>query len=349
MRLYRSTFTFLAFLALSISCNKKDEEVKPVENCRFVGKSVNLEIRTIAETSVETHESYFKQDDQGRLTLVTVSETELIKDSTGIIANSTDEETYEFIYDAEGFLTEMKQRGLKLQQGSARHDFIYATFKYRKGRVETTKVTKFDYNEGRLQSSKYVGNIVVQGDNLPVATFTENFTILHKYDSKGLIQTATPDGSVTNYVNGIPASSISADGKTVIKYDDQGRMISYSSPHDQRTFKYDQRGNQIFQEDYDNGVFVFSYETKFDEHINPDNMIPSRYKGIPGPYQVVYFAENPNNIIESTFNHRNDTPVITSNVWTYHPNGLPATSTMKSGTDFYKDTRITKFKYENCD
>ena len=119
MRLYRSTFAFFALLALSISCNKKDEEVKPVGNCRFVGKSVSWEQKTAAETSVETTESIFKQDDQGRLTLVTFSRTESRKDSTGVYASSTDEETYEFVYDTEGFLTELKRHDLRLQKGSA--------------------------------------------------------------------------------------------------------------------------------------------------------------------------------------------------------------------------------------
>jgi YD repeat-containing protein len=139
--------------------------------------------------------------------------------------------------------------------------------------METTSVTSFVYSEGRLQSSKYVSNLVVQGDNLPAATFPESHTRLYKYDSKGTIQTATSGGSVVNYINGIRASSVSADGRTVWKYDDQGRMISYSVPYDQRTFKYDLRGNQIFQDSYDNGEFVFSTETKFDEHTNPDLMI----------------------------------------------------------------------------
>ncbi|MDR6807614.1 hypothetical protein J2Y45_004814 [Dyadobacter sp. BE34] len=349
MRLYQPVLTFLAFLALSISCKKKNEEVKPVENCRFVGKSIISEQKTAAETSVGTTESNFKQDDQGRLTLVTFSRTESRKDSTGVYASSTDEETYEFVYDTEGFLTELKRHDLRLQQGSANFLFGYATLRYRKGRMETTSVTSFVYNEGRLQSSKYVSNLVVQGDNLPAANFPESYTISYKYDSKGTIQTATGGGWVAKYTNGVRASSASDDGKIVWKYDDLGRMISYSSPYDERTFKYDQRGNQIFQDSYDNGVFVFSTETKFDDHTNPDSTIPSRYKGIPDPIKVTYADDNSNNMIESTVLHRNDEPLITSNVWTYHPNGLPAASTMKTGTDFYKTTQITKFKYENCD
>jgi hypothetical protein len=349
MRLYRSTFTFLAFFALSISCNKKNEEVKPVENCRFVGKSVNSEQKTAAETTVETTESNFKQDDQGRLTLVTFLRTESRKDSTGIFASSSDEETYEFVYDTEGFLTELKRHDLRLQQGSANFQFGYASLRYRTGKMETTSVTTFVYNQGRLQSSKYVSNLVVQGDNLPAATFPESYSIIYKYDSKGIVQTATGSGAVVNYTNGIRTSQISADSKIVTKYDDQGRMISYSSPYDQRILKYDQRGNQIFQESSDNGEFVFSTENKFDVHTNPDNMIPSRYKGMPDPVKIPYGDDNPNNMVESTFLHRNDAPVTTSNVWIYHPNGLPATSTMKTGTDFYKITRITKIKYENCD
>lgn len=349
MRLYRSTFTFLAFLAFSISCNKKDKEVKPVENCRFVGKSMSWESKTAAETTVETTESNFKQDDQGRLTLVAFSRTESRKDSTGVYASSTDEETYEYVYDTEGFLKELKRHDLRLQQGSANFKFGYATLRYRTGRMETTSITSYVYSEGRLQSSKYVSNLVVQGDNLPAASFPESYTINYKYDSKGIIQTATSGGWEAKYTNGVLASSVSSDGKVVWKYDDQGRMIGYSSPYDQRTFKYDQRGNQIFQESYDNGVFVFSTETKFDDHTNPDSMIPSRYKGIPDPIKVTYADDNPNNMVESTVLDRNDARLITSNVWTYHPNGLPATSIMKTGTDFYKTTRITKFKYENCE
>lgn len=349
MRLYRSTFAFLAFLALSISCNKKDKEVKPVENCRFVGKSVNWEQKNAAETSVATIESNFKQDEHGRLTLVTFSRTESSKDSTGVYASSTDEETYEFVYDTEGFLKELKRHDLRLQQGSANFKFGYANLRYRTGRMETTSVTTYVYAEGRLQSSKYVSNLVVQGDNLPAANFPESYTINYKYDSKGAAQTATGGGWLVNYTNGIRASNASADGKTVWKYDDQGRMTSYSSPFDQRTFKYDQRGNQIFQDSYDSGVFVFSTETKFDEHTNPDSMIPSRYKGVPDPIKVTYGDGNPNNMIESTVLHRNDAPLTTSNILTYHPNGLPAISTMKTGTDFYQTTLITKFKYENCE
>lgn len=349
MRLYRSAFTFLAFLALSISCKKKSEEVKPVENCRFLGKSVSLESKTAAEATLETTESNFKQDDQGRLTLATFSRTESRKDSTGVYASSTDEETFEFVYDTEGFLTELKRHDLRLQQGSANFKFGYATLQYRTGRLETTSITSYVYIEGRLQSSKYVSNLVVQGDNLPAATFPESYTINYKYDSKGIIQTATRDSWVTKYTNGVLASSVSTDGKVVWKYDDQGRVVSYSVPYDQRTFKYDQRGNQIFQDSYDNGVFVFSTEAKFDEHTNPDSMIPSRYKGIPDHIKVTYADDNPNNMVESTVLHRNNAPLVTSNVLTYHPNGLPATSTMKTGTDFYKTTRITKFKYGNCD
>jgi len=348
MRLYRSTFTFLAFWALSVSCNKKGEDVKPVENCRFVGKSVNWEQKNISGASVGTIESNFKQDDQGRLTLVTFSRTESRKDSTGVYANSSDEETYEFVYDTEGFLTELRRHDLRLQQGSANFKFGYANLQYRNGKMETTSVTSFIYDGGRLQSSKYTSNLVVQGDELPATTFPESYTVNYKYDSKGNIQTATSGGSVVNYANGIRTSQVLSDSKIVIKYDEEGRMISYSSPYDQRTFKYDQRGNQIFQDSHDSGEFVFSTETKFDEHTNPDNMIPSRFKGIPDPIKVTYADDNPNNMIESTVLHRNDPPLITSNVWTYHPNGLPATSTMKTGTDFYKTTQITKFKYENC-
>lgn len=349
MRLYRSTFTFLAFLALSVSCNKQDEEAKPSENCRFVGRSYHWERKDIFHTSVDTYESNFKQDDQGRLTLVTVSKTGMMKDSTGVFANTTDEETYEFIYDAAGFLTELKQHGLQLQQGSAKYKFNYSTFNYRKGRIETTRVTTYTYSEGRVQSSKYVSNIVVQGDNLPVATFPDSYTTLYKYDSKGIIQTISSGGIGTNYVNGIRASNVSGDGKNVIKYDDQGRIISYSSPNDQRIFKYDERGNQILQEGFEGIERRFSEESKFDDHLNPDNLIPAHYKGIPEPMKIGYFSDNPNNWVEIKYTYRNEVPSIQSNVWTYHPNGLPATSTLITGTDDNKSTWITKFNYENCE
>lgn len=348
MHHYRSTFAFLAILALSVACKKRHEEVKPAENCQFVGKLVNLEHVDAAGSSTYTTESNFQQDDQGRLTLVTFSRTDSQKDSTGVYASSTSEETYEFVYDTEGFLTQLKQHDLRLQQGSANFEFSYASLRYRTGKMETTSVTSFVYSEGRLQSSKYVSNLVVQGDNLPPATFPNSYTINYKYDSKGDLQTATSNGWVETYINGIHASDVSADGKTVLKYDEKGRLISYSSPYDQRTFKYDSRGNQIFRESYDNGEFVFSTETKFDEHTNPDSMIASRYKGIPNPVKIPGIDDNPNNVIQSTTIHRNDAPQITTYVWIYYPDGLPETSVMKTGTGYNKTTEITKFKYENC-
>jgi hypothetical protein len=150
-------------------------------------------------------------------------------------------------------------------------------------------------------------------------------------------------------VNGIRASNVSGDGKNVIKYNDQGRIISYSSSYDETVFKYDQRGNQILQEGFVDNERRFSEESKFDDHLNPDNLIPARYKGIPEPMKIGYFSDNPNNWVEIKYTYRNEVPSIHSNVWTYHPNGLPATSTLITETDYNKSTWITKFNYENCD
>ncbi|MCF0062570.1 hypothetical protein LXM26_13775 [Dyadobacter sp. LJ419] len=355
MRIYRSTFTFLVFLALSISCNKKKEDIKPIEKCRFTGKSSDYEMKTIEETTVQTYESNFKQDDQGRLALVTVSQTESRKNSTGIFAYITQEDTYEFIYNAEGFLTELKRHDVKLHQGYSTYEFNVANLRYKKGKVETTSVTSFIYDHGRAQSSKFVSNMVVQGDNLPAATFPETTTVVYKYDSKNNIQTATYDGtyggSVVSFENGVRKSYVSADGKTKNQFDDRGRMISYTYAYDgaEWIYKYDQRGNQIFQEAYhDKHKLLYSIETNFDEHPNPDTMIPSHYKGIPEPIKIFNASDNTNNWVETTTNHTYFGRSVESNVWTYHANGLPATSTIVKGSDLNMSTEITKYNYENC-
>lgn len=347
MRLYQSTFTFLAFLALSVSCSKKDHEVEPSENCRYAGKSYHYEEKGPTNLRLETYESHFKQNDQGNLALVTVSKATSYEQDGAIIATFTEDETYEFKYNSDGFLMELKQYNLLQQQGTAKYDFSYPNyFTYRKGKVETTNINTFTYTNGLAQSSMNAKTVIVQGDNEAAKTFTEDSKTAYEYDSQGIIQTITSGGGVTNYKNGIRASNTS--GSTTLKYDESGRITSFSYPTGEQTFKYDQKGNQILYEGFENGKRRFSEAKKFDNHKNPETLIPYKYKGIPDGFMIGYSSSDPNNMTESAYTFMDQAPYIQTNTWTYNANGLPDTSTLTAGTGDYKSTWITKFKYENC-
>jgi hypothetical protein len=347
MRLYRSTFTFIAFLVLSISCNKKDHEVEPSENCRFVGKSSLTKQITLSGTTTYTFESHLQQDQEGKLTLITFVQNRDQDPGSAFPLKESEDEKYTFKYDADGFLVEIKRYKLILQQGN----FSYFDYPfYKKGRIEINDITTFTYANKLAQSSFNKNTTVVQGDNYAAKTFETTLAKTYKYDPQGLVQTITQKSetgseSTTYFKNGM---KVFADTENT-KYDAKGRVIRSAYAGAEQIIEYDANDNITLVESRYQSKLQYSESRQFDNRRNPEALIPFRYKGIPDDIKILYSTDGQNNMVKKTVTYPDREPYIENTLWKYHPNGLPETSTLTVDYPGNKVTAVTTFNYENCD
>jgi hypothetical protein len=346
MRLYRATFTFLAFLALTFSCSTKDHEVQPSSNCRFIGKSYTAKHNSYGDTTTYMYESHLKHNIDGQLISISV-ENNVQNSNPDFPTKSSDDETFAFKYDADGFLTEIKRHKLTLQQGV----FSYNDYPfYKKGSIEVNDVTTFIYTDKLVQSSYNKVSTLVQGDNYAPKTYVTELTKNYKYDPQGLVQsieqkTESGPGVTMQFKNGV---KIFTDTKNT-KYDAKGRIIKDSYGDSEFVAEYDANDNLTFAESHYQSKLVYSERRLFDNKKNPELLIPRRYKGIPDDVNVFLASSEKNNIVKKTLTYPNRDPYIENTEWQYYPNGLPETSTFKVYQPGNEISQITKFNYENCD
>ncbi|MCE7066360.1 hypothetical protein [Dyadobacter sp. CY326] len=345
MRLYRFTFTLIAVLAFSFSCSKKDHEVQPSSNCRFIGKSYTTKQISYSDTTTYIYESHLKHDNEGKLTSITV-ENNVQNSSPDFPTKSSEDETFAFKYNADGFLTEISRRKLTLQQGL----FSYNDYPfYKKGSIEINDITTFIYNGNLVQSSSNKISTIVQGDNYAPKTYKTELTKNYKYDPQGLVQaieqkTEQGPGATIQFKNGI---LVVADTENT-KYDSKGRLIKTSYGESELVVEYDANDNLIFVESHYQSKLVYSERRLYDNKKNPELLIPRRYKGIPDNVNIFLASSEQNNMVKKTLTYPDREPYIENTVWQYNPNGLPETSTLTVDYPGNKVTWITKFNYENC-
>ncbi|MCF2486707.1 hypothetical protein [Dyadobacter sp. CY347] len=345
MRFYQSTFTSLAFLALFFSCSKKDHEVQPSANCRFVGKSYTAKQISYADTVNYTYESNLQYGTEGNLSKITVVQIAERGPSSAFPTKSSEDENYTFKYDADGFLTEIRRHSLTLQQGNySYNDYPF----YKKGNIEVNDITTFNYNNKLVQSSSNKTTTVVQGDNYAPKTYETELSKNYEYDSQGLVQSISQKSE-----NGSESITYFKEGKKIfadteyIKYDEKGRVIKNSYGNGQIVIEYVDDNITLVESHYQSKL-VYSERRSFDNHKNPELLIPSSYKGIPDNIAVLRTTGDQNNMVKKTITYPDREPYIENTVWKYNANGLPETSTFTVDYPGNIVTQITKFKYENC-
>ncbi|MCE7066361.1 hypothetical protein [Dyadobacter sp. CY326] len=333
-------------MAISISCSKKDHEVKPPENCRFAGKTYRLEQLTSGYESTETYESHIQQDDEGRLTEFSVLQTRDQNPGKQFPITVNEGENYTFKYDSEGFLVEIKRHEVINHTGNISYN-DYGQFK--KGRIETDETTTFIYANKLIESYQRKTLTVVKGDENPPKNYEYEAGKTYKYDAQGVIQQTIStnrngDKSITTFQNGIRATTINQNGTLTAKYDEKGRTASSGNV----VIAYDDNDNIILYQTYVQSNLNFTDKRTYDDKINPESLIPFRFKGIPDDMPFLRYTEGKNNQVKSTYSYPSQDGYTKNIVWEYNSTGLPTTSTSSIDKPGSVQKQVTTYRYENC-
>ena len=347
MRLYRSTFTFLALLAISFSCSK---DAPPIPNsCRYLGQSYTMEQISAYHEWRETYASNFKQDDEGKL----IEASSIRKTNSGSPSNDevrsevVETQSYRLKYNEQGFLTELTYVKLTLQDGGQSATFGYENYSnYHHGRIEQKEVTTFRYESDLLKSATRTRVVDFKSEKTQDVKVSADSEKEYVYETNGVIKTITERignyTDVTQFRNGVKAST------PTNKYDEKGQLVQSLSPDSEYNLKYDSNGNILSVEAIYKSEQQFLETRTHDDHPNPDKLLPSKFKGIPEAMRLLQYTDGNNNLTGSKSVYPNRPPYEEKTVFTYNAAGFPATavSTYTQGDD--STTKTTAYNYQDC-
>lgn len=345
MRLFTCWTAFVFLFTLLMSCSK-DHPANPEQRCQFAGKSYRLEQLTSGYESTETYESHIAYDDEGRLSEFSVLQTSDVNPGKQFPITVNQEETYVFKYDLEGFLVEIKKHESINHTGNISYN-DYGQFK--KGRIETDETTTFTYVNKLIESYLRKTLTVVKGDENAPKNYEYRAGKTYKYNAQGVIQqtilTNRNGGkSITTFRNGIREMTINQDGTQTAKYDEKGRTASSGNV----VIAYDNNDNIILYQTYVQSNLSVTDNRTYDDKINPESLIPFRFKGIPEDMPYLRYTEGKNNQVKSTYSYPTQDGYTKNIVWQYNSNGLPITSTSAIDKPGSIQKQVTTYRYENC-
>ncbi|WP_157486506.1 hypothetical protein [Dyadobacter alkalitolerans] len=328
-----------------MSCSK-DHPSTPEQGCQFAGKSYRLEQLTSGYESTETYESHIKQDNHGRLSEFSVLQMRNENPGKQFPITVNQEETYVFKYDSDGFLVETKKHEIINHTGNISYN-DYGRFK--KGRIETDETTTFTYVNKLVESYQRKTLTVVKGDENAPKNYEYEAGKTYKYNAQGVIQqtiiTNRNGGkSITTFQNGIRATTVNQDGMQIAKYDEKGRTASSGNV----VIAYDNNDNIILYQTYIQSNLSVTDKRTYDDKINPESIIPFRFKGIPEDMPYLRYTEGKNNQVKSTYSYPTQDGYTKNIVWQYNSNGLPITSTSAIDKPGSIQKQVTTYRYENC-
>lgn len=351
----------LAFLA---SCSKKDHDiVTEPASCQYAGKSY---VSGYTYYNIATSETYnqdiIQTDDQLPLEIRTSNrrvQTDTIKNE--LVVDDTGNYLVQYKYDAEGYMTQETFTENRLQQGGPNYIILlFDIGQFKKVQTNSTRITDFRYENGLLKEATIRQTITYLPGNLSAITKRYQNVRKYNYDSQNsLISTEeiyeNNYKSITNYKDGLVTSvqGIQPDGSisTFVYKNENGKKSQVTSKDGVENYKYDANGNLQRYESTYQGRLNNVQEYLYDNYVNPETLVSTRFKGIPTPFLTVQSQGGNNNLTrqKSTSYNNVETLISEENTsYVYNNAALPETSTtlmVTAGGDF---TKKTTYKYTNC-
>ncbi len=343
------------------SCNTKDHEIQVV-NCLYKGKNSLMVQKYYGSITKETVNEDFVYNEQGMpLKFISKRDNSHIDTVSNVVFSlSSDEQQFDFQYDAKGFLIKIVRSQAKNDEGN----FIYQSHgPFKKGQTVTKQEIDYSYASDLLKTTVSTTTETFKAGSFGplVTTISVKKDYKYEFDEKGKTSKMTcinDDGSksVILYVNGIKSSQTYLDkdgnvGSTII-FNDKGRPVSNNSSNSKTLYQFDERGNLMLLENYYMAKPAIKYEMRYDDHPHFETAIPASFEGIKenGLLGISIFGAGINNVLYSKTTNFQATPnlIYEENAsYTYNGKGFPATSTLKSNSNAIS-VLATTYKYESC-
>lgn len=354
MPISRTIVAVFILLTCLFSC-KNEDSIQQAESCDYLG------------SSYETDNTNIKY---GRSTNIVLGSDGKLEEATAVntfsgydmaaqkeTSNSVEQSKYVFAYDATGFLTKM----ISIQTFTEKST-IAATYDnhgpYKNINIETVQTTNFTYESGRVTGSNISVIKTLKGDNDAPFTTNKQSKKVYQYDSKGqpISATETSDSGnriETKFTNGVRSSiaNISTSGGAqTTTYNEKGLTDVVNTSSGRIKISYDSSGNPLLIETEMNGKVTYSQKFEYDNHVNPETLIPTKFKGIPEPIFTVQSTDGNNNIVRLTSaNLQNNFLSKESVTYAYNSQGLPVKSVWTTDSDPNFKGRVTTFNYRDCE
>jgi YD repeat-containing protein len=355
MQKFRVIILISIIASIAFSCSKDKKEVEPI-SCTYLGKSYKV---NYSQSLEDEHNSDLTLDEKGLLTSANTTYISISTDpQTNIEFNrSTNQRKYALTYDGQGFLKQMiATKSFIVKTTGGYYEGNSGPFK--NASKITVETTDFTYESDRVASSSLKSITTFIGDQQSPVETTVTIKRVYQYDSNGkaISSIETFDGggtSVTTYANGIRASNVLTNtngNKQTINYNDKGLAIAHISSNGTFNVGYDTNGNMISVESLVNNKALYKQEFKYDDHPNPDNLIPSKFKGIPDPIPTIQSTDGVNNLVEEKTTNFQNNNLVSVNKFSYQYNaaGYPESLTSMPDPNPDKLSWTTNFRYQNC-
>jgi hypothetical protein len=354
MRNFKVIILISIITSFAFSCSKDKKEVEPI-SCTYLGKSYKVNY----SGGGQEHSSDLTLDEKGLLTAANTIYTGVsIDPQTNIeFSRLTDQRKYVLAYDVQGFLKQMiTTKSFIVKTTGSYYEGNSGPFK--NASKITVETTDFIYASDQVASSTVKSVTTFIGDQQSPVETTIISKRVYQYDPNGkaVSSTETFEGgstSVTTYMNGVRASNVltSPKGdKQTTNYNNKSLATGYISSNGTFNLSYDANGNLIFLESLVNNKASYKQEFKYDDHPNPDNLIPSKFKGIPDPITTIQSSDGVNNLMESKYTSFQNSNIGSTEKYshTYNASGYPETTTLTMEPNPGNPSRITNFRYQNC-
>ena len=342
---YLKILSVFLILNFAFSCSKKDS-VNP-ESCVYLGSSYNFK-----------YPSGFHEEQSSSVILradglLEEASIEFFMESESYSA--IDKRKYLFVYDSDGFLKQ--QTTIKSFDKNEKLSFYYGSLgPFKKVLFLTTETSDFSYSSGKVSSVITTTVSSIKGDSQSPVLSTVRSTRKYTYNAEGSLSNSIEnfdngDVGTTTYKNGIRSSYVlvSNGQKQTINYNEMNLASEHILPTGSFILKYDGRGNLTLVEQITNNFTNFRQEFKYDDHPNPQILIPSKFKGIPDPISTIQTSSGVNNLLQETTENFQANQTVSQNFsLTYNASGYPETSSVDIGTGSDLRSRITTYRYQNC-
>ena len=347
-----------AIVLIVSSCSFKDHNIQS-NNCKYVGQTWVIESKGGAYISKLTYDSNIDLEDSGFPKEMNSLYTTFSGDSSKVEIQVSEQKNFSYQYDKNGFLTQTKFSTL--------FDYHKQQFSYgnsgtlRNAKMETVETTTFQYESNLIKTtSKQAVTTITSSNRSPIVTNISSIKS-YTYTSNGVAQMAkevfnTGTSLITYFTDGAISSSTrnAVDGNVLSSttYNKQGRNILDKFQETELVSTYDQSDNLASVKTFSKGKLQFEQSYEYDNHPNPETLIPVYFKGIPIPMRDLYQSDGSNNLVRLKFTNY-DSNYISDEIanYIYNPNGLPQSSLLKRVTGSSvgsTDTKITTFKYKDC-
>lgn len=297
----------------------------------------------------ETFDSNFKQDDARNLVEASATRRTISMDTYTEAINTDVTETRLYIlkYNEEGFLAEMTLTTLTLQEGGIKNTFLYDNYPaYRHGKIIAKEVTKFNYESNLLRSSTKTSVVEFKSERNLDVKVNADVKKEYIYEPNGVIKTITEtignSTTVTPFKNGIKAST------PTMTYDDKGqltKLLFYDVEYD---FTYDTKENLITYKGTYQSKQQFLETRTYDDNINPDKLLPAKFKGIPEEMRILQFTDGVNNVTGSKSVYPDRPAYEEKTVYSYSSAGYPTSAVTTFTLIDASITKTTTYNYQDC-